>query len=90
VLFRTGVGDTHCGMRGFRRDALDRLGLQMPGMELASELVIKNAMAGHRVEEIPITLWPDGRNRPPCASIPKCSIEQRRLTARATSFLMMP
>jgi glycosyltransferase involved in cell wall biosynthesis len=65
VLFRTGVGDTHCGMRGFRRDALDRLGLQMPGMELASELVIKNAMAGHRVVEIPITLWPDGRNRPP-------------------------
>lgn len=65
VLFRTGVGDTHCGMRGFRRDALGRLGLQMPGMELASELVIKNAMAGHRVEEIPITLWPDGRNRPP-------------------------
>jgi uncharacterized membrane protein len=34
-------------------------------MELASELVIKSALAGHRVEEIPITLWPDGRNRPP-------------------------
>jgi glycosyltransferase involved in cell wall biosynthesis len=65
VLFRTGVGDTHCGMRGFRREALARLDLQMPGMELASELVIKNAVAGHRVEEIPITLWPDGRNRPP-------------------------
>jgi glycosyltransferase involved in cell wall biosynthesis len=65
LLFRTGVGDTHCGMRAFRRDALQSLRLQMPGMELASELVIKNALAGHRVEEIPITLWPDGRNRPP-------------------------
>jgi hypothetical protein len=65
LLFRTGVGDTHCGLRGFRREALHRLDLQMPGMELASELVIKNALAGHRVEEIPITLWPDGRDRPP-------------------------
>jgi glycosyltransferase involved in cell wall biosynthesis len=65
LLFRTGVGDTHCGMRGFRREALLRLNLQMPGMELASELVIKNALAGHRIEEIPITLHPDGRDRPP-------------------------
>jgi glycosyltransferase involved in cell wall biosynthesis len=65
LLFKSGVGDTHCGMRGFRRDALSRLRLQMPGMELASELVIKNALAGHKVEEIPITLWPDGRDRPP-------------------------
>lgn len=65
LLFRTSVGDTHCGMRGFRRDALHSLRLQMPGMELASELVIKNALAGHRMEEIPITLWPDGRDRPP-------------------------
>jgi glycosyltransferase involved in cell wall biosynthesis len=65
LLFRTGVGDTHCGMRGYRRAALSVLQLQMPGMEFASELVIKNALAGHRTEEIPITLWPDGRNRPP-------------------------
>jgi glycosyltransferase involved in cell wall biosynthesis len=65
LLFRTGVGDTHCGMRGFRRDALQRLNLQMPGMELASELVIKNALARHRIAEIPITLHPDGRDRPP-------------------------
>jgi glycosyltransferase involved in cell wall biosynthesis len=65
LLFRTGVGDTHCGMRGFRREALRQLDLQLPGMELASELVIKSALAGQRIEEIPITLWPDGRDRPP-------------------------
>jgi hypothetical protein len=65
LLFRTGVGDTHCGMRGFRKDALERLNLQMPGMELASEMVIKSALAKQRVEEIPITLWPDGRDRRP-------------------------
>jgi hypothetical protein len=65
LLFRTGVGDTHCGMRGFRREALEALHLHMPGMEFASELVIKSALAGQRIEEIPITLWPDGRDRPP-------------------------
>lgn len=65
LLFRTGVGDTHCGMRGFRRDALRQLHLHMPGMEFASELVIKSALARHRIDEIPITLWPDGRDRRP-------------------------
>ena len=65
LLFRTGVGDTHCGMRGFRREALAYLDPRMPGMEFASELVIKSALARQRVEEIPITLWPDGRGRRP-------------------------
>lgn len=65
VLYRTGVGDSHCGMRGFTRDACQKMNLQMPGMELASEMVIKSALAGLRIEEIPITLWPDGRNRRP-------------------------
>lgn len=65
VLFRTGVGDSHCGMRGFTREAVGRMNLQMPGMELASEMVIKSALAKMRVEEIPITLSPDGRGRPP-------------------------
>ena len=46
-------------------EAVDSSNLHMPGMELASEMVIKNALAGHRIEEVPITLWPDGRDRPP-------------------------
>ena len=65
LLFRTGVGDSHCGMRGLTKEAYGRMHLQMPGMELASEMVIKSSLAGLRVEEIPITLWPDGRNRRP-------------------------
>lgn len=65
LLFRTGVGDTHCGMRGFTKEAVTRLNLSMPGMELASEMVIKAALARLRIEEIPIILWPDGRDRPP-------------------------
>jgi glycosyltransferase involved in cell wall biosynthesis len=65
LLFRTGAGDTLCGLRGFRRDACPRMNLQMPGMEFAGEMVIKSAVARLRIEEIPITLWPDGRDRRP-------------------------
>jgi glycosyltransferase involved in cell wall biosynthesis len=65
LLFKTGVGDSHCGMRGFRKDAVDRMNLQMPGMEMASEMVIKSSVAGLKIHEIPITLWPDGRDRRP-------------------------
>ncbi len=65
LLFKTGVGDSHCGMRGFRKDAVARMNLQMPGMELASEMVIKSSLARLRIDEIPITLHPDGRDRRP-------------------------
>jgi glycosyltransferase involved in cell wall biosynthesis len=65
LLFHTGAGDTLCGLRGFRRDAVPKMNLQMPGMEFAGEMVIKSAAAGLKIEEIPITLWPDGRGRRP-------------------------
>jgi len=64
-VYRTGASDCHCGMRGFTREACRRMNLQMPGMELASEMVIKAARAGLVIREIPITLRPDGRDRPP-------------------------
>ena len=65
LLFGTNSGDVYCGMRGMRKDAIQRMNLQMPGMELAPEMVIKSTLAGLKVEEIPITLWPDGRDRKP-------------------------
>lgn len=58
VFFRTGVRDAHCGMRGFRRDVLERLNLRTTGMEFASELVIRSAKAGLKVEEVPIDYHP--------------------------------
>lgn len=64
LFFRTRIGDFHCGLRGFSRDAVLRLGLITPGMEFASELVAKAALAGLRIEEVPTTLRPDGRGRP--------------------------
>src|SRR5262245_38997856 len=65
LLFRTKAGDTYCGMRGFRKDAVSRMNLQMPGMEMAPEMLIKSTLAGLKVDEVPITLWPDGRDRKP-------------------------
>lgn len=63
LLFRSPVRDFHCGLRGFRRDAILELGLQSPGMEFASEMVIKATLAGLRVSEVPTTLGhgPAGR-----------------------------
>jgi hypothetical protein len=64
LFFRTRVGDFHCGLRGFDRAAVLALGLRTPGMEFASELVVKAALAGWRIAEVPTTLDPDGRGRP--------------------------
>jgi len=65
LFFRTPVHDMHCGLRGFRKDAYDRLRLQATGMEFASEMVIKASLQKMRIAEIPVTLSPDGRSRPP-------------------------
>ena len=54
VLYRTGVSDTQCGMRAFRRDVLPRLRLRMPGMEFASEMIVNAARARLRVSEVPV------------------------------------
>ena len=65
LMFRSGVGDAHCGMRGFTKDVYKRLDLRTTGMEFASEFVIKAARIDARMTEIPVTLWPDQRGRPP-------------------------
>jgi glycosyltransferase involved in cell wall biosynthesis len=58
LFFRTGVRDAHCGMRAFRRDALERLDLRTTGMELASEMVIRAAQEELVIDEIPISYHP--------------------------------
>jgi glycosyltransferase involved in cell wall biosynthesis len=63
LLFRARVGDFHCGLRGFDREAIASLHLRTTGMEFASELVVKAALAGWRIAEVPIVLHPDGRGR---------------------------
>ena len=65
LFFRCPVGDFHCGLRGFSREAFDRMKLQTTGMEFASEMVVKATLLGLQIAEVPTTLSPDGRSRPP-------------------------
>jgi len=65
IFFNIPVGDFHCGLRGFNRERIQTLNLSTPGMEFASEMVVKSAIAGLRIEEVPTTLQKDGRSRPP-------------------------
>src|SRR4029077_4232180 len=58
-------GDFYCGLRGFRKDAVQKLELQSRGMEFALEMVVKARLHNLRITEVPITLSPDGRGRPP-------------------------
>lgn len=59
------ISDFHCGLRGFDRDAIRRLHLVTPGMEFASEMIVKSLQARLRICEVPTTLNKDGRDRPP-------------------------
>ena len=58
LLFKAGVSDAHCGMRAFTREAYEQMKLKTPGMEFASEMVIKAVQAGLRIAEVPITYYP--------------------------------
>ena len=65
VFFHTPVGDMHCGLRGFRKDAYEKMRLRATGMEFASEMVIKASLQRMKIAEVPVTLSPDGRSRAP-------------------------
>jgi glycosyltransferase involved in cell wall biosynthesis len=65
TLFGAPVGDFHCGMRGFDRLAILDLKLGCRGMEFASEMVVKASFAQLNIEEVPVTLSRDGRQRAP-------------------------
>jgi glycosyltransferase involved in cell wall biosynthesis len=65
LFFGAGVSDINCGMRGMTKELASQLDFRTNGMEFASESLIKAANAGARIAEVPITMWPDERNRPP-------------------------
>ena len=65
LFFRARIGDFHCGLRGMRRDAILGLNLRTPGMEFASEMVVRAALARLAISQVPTTLAVDGRSRPP-------------------------
>jgi glycosyltransferase involved in cell wall biosynthesis len=65
LFFRVPVGDFYCGLRGFSRDRILALNLRTTGMEFALEMIVRAALAGYRIDEVPTSLQPDGRSRPP-------------------------
>ena len=65
LLFGSPCNDFHCGLRGFRKEAIANLELQTTGMEFASEMVVKATLHKMQITEVPTTLSPDGRSRPP-------------------------
>lgn len=65
LFFKSPVGDFHCGLRAFRKDAILRLDLRTTGMEFASEMVVKATLHGLRIAEVPTTLSPAARTRRP-------------------------
>lgn len=65
LFFRSGVDDAHCGLRAITKEAFLGLGLTGTGMEFASEMLIKASLRSLRIAEVPVTLSPDLRDRPP-------------------------
>lgn len=65
LFFHSPCGDFHCGMRGLRKSAYEQMQLRTTGMELASEMIVKASLLKMTIAEVPTTLSPDGRSRPP-------------------------
>ena len=65
LFFNIPVGDFHSGLRGFSKEAIEKLDLTTTGMELSSEMIVKSSLNSLKIGEVPITLKPDGRSRPP-------------------------
>jgi len=65
LFFKIKTGDFHCGLRGFNAERIKKLKLHTPGMEFASEMVVKSSLFKYKMAEVPTTLKKDGRSHPP-------------------------
>jgi len=64
-FFKIPIGDFHCGMRGFSKEAYKQMDLKTSGMEFASEMIVKSKLNQLSITEVPTILYPDGRTRKP-------------------------
>jgi glycosyltransferase involved in cell wall biosynthesis len=60
-LFKISIGDFHCGLRGYQKEKILSLNLSSPGMEYASEMIIRAKINQLKMTEVPIVLYKDGR-----------------------------
>lgn len=65
LFFKINIGDFHCGLRGFSKEAFNKSNLKTTGMEFASEMIVKASLINLKITEVPTILSPDGRSRPP-------------------------
>ena len=65
LFYKNKIGDFNCGMRGYNKESILKLGLICPGMEYASEMIVKSALNNYKIAEVPTTLKKDGRTRAP-------------------------
>jgi glycosyltransferase involved in cell wall biosynthesis len=65
LFFGGSCGDFYCGLRGFNKKAYQSMDLRTTGMEFATEMVAKASLLRMKIAEVPTTLSPDGRSRPP-------------------------
>jgi glycosyltransferase involved in cell wall biosynthesis len=65
MFFGIKIGDFHCGLRAFDREAVQSLNLRCSGMEFASEMVIKSSLMDLSMAEIPTNLRPNPPGRTP-------------------------
>ncbi len=65
LFFKSKIGDFHCGLRGFSKEAYYKMELKTTGMEFASEMIVKASLKNLQIAEVPTVLSPDGRTRPP-------------------------
>lgn len=65
LFFKIKIGDFHCGLRGFSKEAYSSMNLKTTGMEFASEMIVKSKLNNLKITEVPTVLHPDGRSRPP-------------------------
>ena len=69
LFFKCPIGDFHCGLRAFRKDAIDGLHLQSLGMEFASAVTVKATLFRLRVTEVPTVLSPRARPAPTSSAL---------------------
>ncbi|MEH6538120.1 MAG: glycosyltransferase family 2 protein [Psychroserpens sp.] len=65
LFFKINIGDFHCGLRGFSKEAYNKMNLKTTGMEFASEMIVKSKLNNLSIAEVPTVLHKDGRSRPP-------------------------
>lgn len=65
LFFHTHVTDSQSGFRALRKNAFDRLSLHSLGMEFASEMLVQASLCDLKISEVPISFYPDGRDRKP-------------------------